>query len=125
MSKLTKEEIMLKHLLIAEQRKPNKVCFGTENYNGIKGIAKSEFVKILDNLEKDNLVSTYFYGRHDTSTMCEITLLSGGIHYFENKKREQKANRRVKETIIREWITIVISVIALILSVFSIYLQCK
>lgn len=125
MSKLTKEEIMLKYLLTAEQRKPNEVCFGTENYNDIKEIAKSEFVKILDNLEKDNLVSTYFYGHHDTSSMCEITVLSGGIHYFEHKKSEQKSNRRVKGTIIREWITIVISVIALILSVFSIYLQYK
>lgn len=123
MPKLTKEEIMLTYLLATEQRKPNEVCFGTENYNDIRGITKSEFIRILDNLEKDNLVSTHFYGHRDISTMCEVSILSGGLHYFEKKKSDQISNRRSKGTIVREWITIIISVIALILSAYSIYLQ--
>ena len=112
MSKLTKEEQILKFLLDKNKSsKTNKVNFSRNDLT-VVGLTEEESVKALCVLGADKHLHIISKSTHDDLSMYwQLELTSSGIHYFENKK--EKCNNNIKQ-----WIQFLIPLVVAIIAMF-------
>jgi hypothetical protein len=124
----TKERVIQFLLSIERQYRGNGLQIDVSrnkfNCSAISDIGEEEFIKILSILEVERLIEVNFpTGRKNLQYSITVKLFEPIINYFSNKKIHAKKSRRELFNEIRAWITLLISICAFALSIYSLYLQ--
>lgn len=94
----------------------NKVSISRNDLTEIK-LTEKEIIQTVYLLAADGLLEIVRKSVHDDlSTPCVLSLKLSCIHYFENKKRSKIISKREW---VRTYIPVVLSAIAIILSIIS------
>lgn len=87
-------------------------------------ISETNLVKELLQLKQDGYIEIVDRSVHDSlSKSWRIKPYTKCLNYSQDKKAEHKSYRREKRSEIRAWLTFAVSIVALLVSVFSIYIQ--
>lgn len=125
MNQYKKRITIIRYLLAQKRDQSNKFRIGKDSYD-LKKIPEEEFVRELDFLSKEQLIKCSSPGKHpsgDLTNWREIELLPDILTYEKKTKSERRDERRNRFRIFREWATLIISIAALALSIYSIWLQ--
>ena len=94
----------------------NKASISRNDLSEIK-LTEKELIQSVYLLEADGLFDVIRKSVHDDLSMpCTLALRSSCIHYFENKNRSKIISKREW---VRTYIPVVLSAIAIILSIIS------
>ena len=87
-------------------------------------LSEKEVVKTIYIMKDKGLLDIGFHSTHDNFSTCwKLTLKRPCIEYFEIQKVNKRNERRKTFNEFRAWITLLISILAFCLSIYSIYLQ--
>lgn len=101
----------------------NEVHFSKEDCKKLD-ILESDVSRIIHRLQQDGLLHIEIKSMHnDFSRFWVLKLESQCINYFEIKKDNTIENRRKSSSEFRAWFTLLIAILAFLLSIFSLYLQ--
>lgn len=120
----TNEEI-IKFLLSLEKKSQNHKIIVSVNRDKFNNsvlsniLTENEFIDKLLLLESDNYISLNFPAHKDLKYYIEIFLTPKSLHYFENKKQNKKLQREKHLNEFRAWVTLIIAIIGLILSIYN------
>ncbi len=123
---MVKRRLAIVRFLLSQDRdQKNIVKVGKSKYT-LKHISEEDFVRELDLMEKDQLIrcsSPVFNPSADLTNWREIVLLPPIFQYEKDMKdKKQEVSRKQFQTI-REWLALAISIVALAVSIYSIWLQ--
>lgn len=121
----TKDKII--EFLISEYNKDNTKTneiniskIDIENIN----LSESDASKTIHLLETSGYLRIKYKSAHnDFSRFWTVILNDSCIEYFSNQKNNKKKNRRKSFEEFRAWITLIISILAFVLSIYALYLQ--
>ena len=120
--KLTKEEKLIKFFLEENQNSnTNEVSIDKSDLSKLN-LTEKEASRCIHFLQEDGILNICQKSKHnDFDIFWKVRLTSKCKYYFENKKEDKIQNRRGKNEEFRQWITLLIAIISLILSVLSIF----
>lgn len=87
---MTIEEKVLKFLLQQEFNGENKTLLDQTRYKKIPHVQPDRFIDALQRLDAKKLVSVNWLAHKSINSPCNVTMLSDGQNYFENKKKERR-----------------------------------
>lgn len=88
------------------------------------GLSENEIMKQLYQLEKEEYIKILAKSvHHDLSRYAEVELFPKCTNYFENKEKQKKQERHAKWDRVFSRVAIILSIFALLLSGFSVWLQ--
>lgn len=117
---LTKEEQLIKFLNTKyEGSNTNEVSINRHELPDLN-LSEKEASRIIHLLQEEKLLTIKQKSVHDDfSRYWVIALAPSCVHYFENKKSNNKEQRRKLFNEIRAWATLIIAVAALIHSIYT------
>ena len=121
----SKRQRVIDYIFKQKVNQNNKFKIRKEDYY-LKKVSEEEFVKEIDLLAKEGIIKVVCHVKHPTVDLTnwrEIELLVSPNEYKKKIQKERRIERREHLRTIREWITLIIAIAGLVLSIFSIYLQ--
>lgn len=101
----------------------NTVLIDRTDLNKI-GLSEQEVVRSIYLLKKDGFLNIMQKSTHeDLSVFWKLSLEPKCIYYFQGKDKERKMSNKEKRSETMSWITLIVAILALFASIFSIYLQ--
>ena len=98
----------------------NPMCIGKEDINTLQ-IPEKEVIKILNTLHEDKLIIAKPRSVHkDFSLYWDITVNTECLEYFNNKNHAKTLDKR---DIIKTYVPITLSIIAIIISIIAIIIS--
>ena len=128
MKKNIKEQV-IKYLLSIDREYPNNQIQVSVSRKGfadsmIAFLGEDELFNQLSILQTEGYITVKNRtGHKDLRYYIDVVLHEQLINYFTNKKIQSKKSRREFFNEIRAWITLLISICAFALSIYSLYLQ--
>lgn len=119
-NKLTKEEQLIEFLNNKyENSNTNEVSINKHELPDLN-LSEKEASRIIHLLQEEKVLTIKQKSVHDDfSRYWVIALAPSCVHYFENKKSDNKEQRRKLFNEIRAWITLIIAIAALIHSIYA------
>lgn len=116
---LTKEEQLIEFLNKKfKSSNTNEVSINKHDLPDLN-LSEQEASRIIHLLQEEKLLTIKHKSVHnDFSVFWTIVLMPSCVHYFENKKSDNKERRRKLFNEIRAWITLIIAIAALIHSIY-------
>ena len=123
---LTTKEKVIQFLISEYNKDNNKTTEITISRTDVEnlGLSEAEASKTIHLLASSNYLTIKRKSVHnDFSMFWTVDVNESCINYFKNKKESKTEKRRKFWFEIRAWITLLISLLAFGLSIFSLYLQ--
>lgn len=121
---MTNEEQIIKYLNneLTNSRN-NTVSIDRTDLNKI-GLSEQEVIQSIYLLKEDDFFDIVQKSVHDDfSVFWKLALKPKCINYFQNKDKERRLSNKEKRSETMAWITLIVAILALFVSIFSIYLQ--
>lgn len=118
--KLTREEQLIEFLNKKfESSNTNEVSINKHELPDLN-LSEQEASRMIHLLQEEKLLTIKHKSVHDDfSRYWVVALAPSCVHYFENKKSDNKEQRRKLFNEIRAWITLIIAIAALIHSIYT------
>lgn len=123
MKKLTNEEKILQVLQGKGKHRAEIIYIYKEDFSSLK-LREKDIIHALLILSKKGLISIKSKSTQNKLNIpWRISIEAAGTDYFQNREMLKSENRRKLLEEIRAWITLLISILAFVLSILSLYLQ--
>ena len=117
MIKESTKDVLIKYIISEYNKTSDPHVSIYKSDTSTLNISEREIINVINTLHAENLIECSFMSPHkDLSAPCRIIVLNDCLKYFENKKETKIQNRR---ELVRTYIPIIISTIALIKSFFT------
>ena len=101
----------------------NEISFSKKDCKNLN-IPESDVTRIIYRLQEEGLLHIKFKSVHNNfSGFWTLQIMPLCVDYFKIKKDDITGKRRKSLSEFRAWITLIIAILAFLLSIFSLYLQ--